>query len=278
MVSPGFLTTMGIRLKAGRDFTESDDTTGTQKTIVNEAAVQALMPGENPIGRHLLQGSAAQHIDYEIIGVATNVKQSGLDVPTRPEMYTSYADSRADWAGGDMSLVLKTAVPEVTLIPQVRQAVKEVARDAALANIRTMDEVIDQSLSGRKLTLALFGIFAGVALALAVSGLYGVIYYLVTQRTREIGIRVALGADKSRVVRLVLGQGLLLVVGGVGVGLAGAFLVSRMLGNLLYGVGTHDPVTFIVVPAALATIAMLATAFPAWRAARVDPVIALRAE
>jgi putative ABC transport system permease protein len=236
------------------------------------------MPGENPIGRYLLQGTTPEAPKYEIIGVVANVRQSGLDVPARPEMYTPYADSRADWAGGDMSLVVKTAVPEATLIPQVRQAVKEVARDAALANIRTMDEVIDQSLSGRKLTLALFGIFAGVALALAVSGLYGVIYYLVTQRTREIGIRVALGADKARVVRLVLRQGLLLVAGGVVVGLAGAFLVSRMLGNLLYGVGTHDPVTFVTVPAALAAIAMLATAFPAWRAARVDPVIALRAE
>ena len=141
-----------------------------------------------------------------------------------------------------------------------------------------MNDVIDQSLSGRKFTLALFAIFAGVALALAVSGLYGVIYYLVTQRTREIGIRVALGADKRRIVRLVLGQGAALVVAGIAGGLLGAFLFSRMLNNLLYGVGTHDPVTFAVVPVVLAFVAMLATAFPAWRASRVDPVIALRAE
>jgi putative ABC transport system permease protein len=278
VVSPGFLATMGIQLEAGRDFTESDDTTGVQKTIVNEAAVRRLMPGENAIGRHLLQGRPPHTTEFEIIGVASDVKQSGLDVPTSPEMYTSYADSRADWAGGDMSLVVKTAVPEASIVPEVRQAVKEVARDAALLNIRSMNDVIDQSLSGRKFTLALFAIFAGVALALAVSGLYGVIYYLVTQRTREIGIRVALGADKARVVRLVLRQGFVLVAGGVLTGLIGAFLLSRMLGNMLYGVGTHDPLTFAAVSVMLGTIAMLATAFPAWRAARVDPVIALRAE
>src|SRR5206468_395851 len=162
-------------------FTESDDTTGTQKTIVNEAAVQRLMPGENAIGRHLLQGRAPHSIEYEIVGVASNVKQSGLDVPPQPEMYTSYADSRADWAGG----------------------------------------------------------------------------------------------DKARVVRLVLQQGLVLVAGGVVVGLIGAFLLSRMLSGMLYGVGTHDPLTFAAVSVILGTIAMLATAFPAWRAARVDPVIAL---
>jgi ABC-type antimicrobial peptide transport system permease subunit len=248
------------------------------KTIVNEAVVQRLMPGENAIGRHLLQGNGTQHVEFEIVGVVANVRQSGLDVPASPEMYTPYADTRADWAGGDMSLVVKTAVPEASIVPQVRQAVKDVARDAALTNIRSMEEVIDQSLSKRKLTLALFGIFAAVALALAVSGLYGVIYYLVTQRTREIGIRVALGADKARVVRLVMSQGLTLVVGGVIVGLGGAFLVSRLLGNVLYGVGTHDPVTFVTVPVVLAAIAMLATVVPAWRAARVDPVIALRAE
>ena len=277
-ISPGFLAAMGIKLKAGRDFTEADDTTGSLKTIINEAAAQLLMPGESPIGRHLLQGNPTQHIDFEIIGVASNVRQSGLDVAPKPEMYTPYADLRADWWGGDMSLVVKTKVPETSVISQVRQATMNVARDVALTNIRTMDDVVDESLSGRKLTLALFAVFAGVALALAVSGLYGVIYYLVTQRTREIGIRVALGADKRRIVRLVLGQSAVLVGAGIAGGLLGAFLFSKMLNKLVYGVGTHDPVTFIAVPVVLAVAALAATAFPAWRAVRVDPVIALRAE
>jgi putative ABC transport system permease protein len=141
-----------------------------------------------------------------------------------------------------------------------------------------MTDVIEHSLAGRKLTLTLFALFAAVALALAASGLYGVIYYLVAQRTREIGIRVALGADKVRVVWLVLSQGALLVGMGIAVGLAGALALSRLLGAMLYGVGARDPVTFASVPVLLALVALVATLIPAWRAARVDPVIALRAE
>jgi predicted permease len=277
-VSPGFVRALGIKLKAGRDFTEADDSTGARKAIVNEAVVQRLMPGENPIGRHLLQGIASNAVEFEIIGVVADVKQSGLDVPPSPEMYTSYADPRIDWTGGDMSLVVRTAVPELSIVPQVREALRGVARDVALLNIRPMDDVIERSLSSRKLTLLLFAIFAAVALVLAASGLYGVIYYLVTQRTREIGIRVALGAEASRVMAMIMRQGAVLVVAGLVVGLGGAWALSRFLGGLLYGISARDPLTFVVVPAVLAAVAMLATLVPAWRASRVDPVIALREE
>ncbi len=277
-VSPGFIGALGIKLKAGRDLSESDDSMSVAKVVVNEALVRRLIPGENPIGRHLLQGNAQQHMDFEIVGVVGDVKQSGLDVPPMPELYTSYADPRIDWTGGDMSLVIKTAVPELSIVPQVRRVVKDVARDVALLDIRPMDEVIDRSLSSRKLTLMLFGIFAAVALALAASGLYGVIYYLVTQRTREIGIRVALGARSSRVVAMVLGQGAVLVGAGIVVGVGGALLLSRLLSGMLYGVGTRDPLTFTALPLVLAAVALLATLVPAWRAARIDPVIALREE
>jgi putative ABC transport system permease protein len=277
-VSPGFLATLGIKLKAGRDFTEADDSTGVRKIIVNEAVVRRLLPGESPIGRRLLQGNPQRYDEFEIIGVAGDVKQSGLDVPASPELYTSYADPRIDWNGGDVSLLVKTAVPELSIVPQVRAAVKDVARDVAVLNIRPMDEVIEQSLASRKLTLMLFAIFAAVALALAASGLYGVIYYLVTQRTREIGIRVALGAQTSRVVAMVVGQGAILIVAGLVVGTAGALLLSRLLRGMLYGVGTHDPLTFAAVPLVLAAVAFLATLVPARKAAGVDPVIALREE
>jgi predicted permease len=277
-VSPDFIKALGIRLKAGRDFVESDDSTSTRKAIVNEAVVRRLMPGENPIGRLLLQGSAENHTDFEIIGVVADVKQSGLDTPASPEGYTSYADPRIDWTGGDMSLVVKTAVPELSIVPQLRQVLKEVARDVALVDVRPMNEVIDRSLSRRRMTLMLFAIFAGVALALAASGLYGVIYYLVTQRTREIGIRVALGAQTSRVMAMVLGQGALLVVTGLVVGIGGALLLSKFLKGMLYGVGTRDPITFAAVPFFLAAVAFVATLVPAWKAARVDLVIALREE
>jgi predicted permease len=276
--SPGFFSTMGMQVKAGRDFTESDDTTGTPKVIINEAMAQLLVPGANPIGRFLLEGGPTNHIGFEIIGVVSNVRQAGLDAPPRPEIYTPYADTRADWAGGDVSLVVRTIVPELSIVPETRAAVREVARDVAITNVRSMDEVIDDSLSGRKLTLVLFAIFAVVALVLAASGLYGVIHYLVTQRTREIGIRVALGARTSRVVAMVLGQGLALVSVGILLGLCGAFALSRLLGGMLYGVGARDPLTFVAVPVVLGTVALLATIAPAWKAARVDPVIALREE
>ncbi len=277
-VSPGFTDALGIRLKMGRNFSELDDTTGTRKAIINEAAVERLLSGENPIGRAVLQGVEAQHTPYEVIGVVSNVKQAGLDVAARPEMYTSYADSRVEWTGGDMSLVMKTTVPELSVVPQVRAAMRNVAKDAAVLNFRPMTEVISGSLSSRKLTLVLFAAFAGVALVLAASGLYGVIYYLVTQRTREFGIRVALGAEASRVMGMVMSQGARLAMVGISVGLLGALLLSRFLGSMLYGVGARDPVTFVVVSVMLGAIATLATLVPAWRATRVDPVIALREE
>jgi predicted permease len=277
-VSPDFIKTLGIRLKAGRDFVESDDSVGTRKVIVNEEVVRRLMPGDNPIGRRLLQGSAENHTEFEIIGVIGDVKQSGLDVPARPEAYTSYADPRIDWSGGDVSLAVKTAVPELSIVTPLRHVVKDVARDVALVDVRPMTDVIDRSLARRKMTLLLFGIFAAVALALAASGLYGVIYYVVAQRTREIGIRVALGAQSSRVVRMVLGQGALLAGIGVICGVGGALLLSRFLAGMLYGVGTRDPLTFAVVPIVLGVVAFLATLVPAWKAARVDPVAALREE
>lgn len=277
-VSPGFIGAMGVRLIAGRDFTEADDSSSALKVIVNQAVVRRLMPNENPLGRRLRQGSAERYRDYEIIGVMGDVKQAGLDVPANPEAYTSYADPRIDWTGGDMTIVVKTAVPETSVLPALRDALKGVARDVALFDVRPMDEVVERSLSSRRLTMMLFAIFAAVALALAASGLYGLIYYLVTQRTREIGIRVALGARPSRILGMVVGQSAALVGFGIALGLAAALLFTKWLSRMLYGVGAHDPVTFAAVPLVLAIVGLLASAVPAWRASRVDAVVALREE
>ena len=277
-VSAGYFATMGVPLKAGRDLEERDDSMSVTKVIVNEALARKFFPGENPIGRRLLQGSAEQHFEWEIVGVSGDVRQSGLAEAPRVEIYTSYEDMRANFARGDVALVVKTSVTEASIVPDLRRALKAVAPDAALMNVRPMDEVIAQSLASRKLILLLFGAFASIALVLAASGLYGVIYYLVAQRTREIGIRMALGADRAKVVRLVLRQGAVLALGGIGVGLIGAVLLSRLLAGLLYGVGTHDPLTFVTVPVVLGTVALVASLVPAWRAARVDPVIALRTD
>jgi putative ABC transport system permease protein len=277
-VSPQYFTTMNVPIRAGRGIEEDDDSTSVMKCVVNEAVVRLLFPNENPLGHHLLQGNPEQHQEFEIIGVVADVKQSGLNTPARPEVYMSYADQRANFSADGAWLVVKTAVPELSIVPQVRAAVHDVAPDVALSNVRPMMDVIEHSLDDRKLTLMLFALFALVALVLAASGLYGVIYYLVTQRTREIGIRVALGADRTRVVWLVLSQGATLVGMGIAVGVAGALALSRLLGAMLYGVGARDPVTFASVPVLLALVALVATLIPAWRAARVDPVIALRAE
>ena len=236
---------------------------------MNETLAKTFFPGENPIGRRVLQGSSDQHFEWEIVGVSGDVRQSGLAEAPRVEIYTSYADMRANFARGDVALVVKTSAAETSIVPNLRRALKAVAPDAALMNVRPMDEVIAQSLATRKLILLLFGAFAGIALVLAASGLYGVIYYLVTQRTREIGIRVALGADRANVVRLVLQQAAVLALGGIVAGLIGAVILSHLLAGLLYGVGTHDPLTFVTVPIVLGTVALFASLIPAERRALI---------
>jgi len=277
-VSPGYFATMGVPIKAGRDLEERDDSMSVTKVVVNETLARSFFPGENPIGHRVLQGSADRYFEWEIVGVAGDVRQSGLAEAPRVEIYTSYRDMRANFARGDVALMVKTSAADASIVPELRRTLKTVAPDAALMNVRPMDEVIAQSLSSRKLILVLFGSFGGIALVLAASGLYGVIYYLVAQRTREIGIRMALGADRARVLRLVLRQGAALALGGIAVGLVGAGMLSRLLAGLLYGVGTHDPLTFVTVPVVLGTVALVASLVPAWRASRVDPVVALNTD
>jgi ABC-type antimicrobial peptide transport system permease subunit len=177
-----------------------------------------------------------------------------------------------------MSLVIKTRVDPETLIPAVSEAVRAVDRDQPVYRVRTMEQVISESLSSRRLNLWLLGVFAGVALVLSAAGLYGVISYLVTQRTREIGIRMALGAEARDVLRLMMRKGAVLIVTGVVLGLAGAFWFTRWLESMLYGVTTRDPLTFATIPLLLVMVAMLATWIPARRASRLDPTIALRGE
>jgi len=269
---------MGVPIKAGRDLEERDDSMSVTKVVVNETLARSFFPGENPIGHRVLQGSADRYFEWEIVGVAGDVRQSGLAEAPRVEIYTSYRDMRANFARGDVALMVKTSAADASIVPELRRTLKTVAPDAALMNVRPMDEVIAQSLSSRKLILVLFGSFGGIALVLAASGLYGVIYYLVAQRTREIGIRMALGADRARVLRLVLRQGAALALGGIAVGLVGAGMLSRLLAGLLYGVGTHDPLTFVTVPVVLGTVALVASLVPAWRASRVDPVVALNTD
>jgi predicted permease len=274
--SPDYFRTLGIPFRAGRGFTEREADTLSRVAIVNEALVRRDFHGENPLGRQLqFDGPASDR--YAIIGVVGDVRQAGLDVPPLPEIHLPYGSAWASWMG-DMTLVVKTAVPAATITPLIRAAVRRVDPSQPLYRVLTMNEVIDHSLAARRLNLWLLGVFAVIALVLSATGLYGVIAYLVAQRTREIGIRMALGAQVGDVTRLVVQQGARLAAIGIAVGLVGALALTRVLASLLYGVSARDPLTFAGVAAVLGAVALMATYVPARRAARVDPLMAIRSE
>ena len=210
-----------------------------------------------------------------VIGVVGNVHQAGLDQPPLSEIHMPVGNL---YMGPEMALVIGTRVPPAGVTAALRAAVHAVNADQPLSQILTMREIVDQSLLGRRLNLWLLGIFAGIALVLSATGLYGVISYLVSLRTREMGIRMALGADARDVVRLVLRQGARLAVAGLALGLLGAVAFTRLLASMLYGVSVRDPLTFAVVTLTLGGIALLAAFVPARRAARADPLQAIRSE
>jgi predicted permease len=274
VASPGFFGALGIPVRRGRDFTEQDGLGTEEVVIINEALASAHFKGKDPIGQ-LLTGMSEK--PKRIIGVVGNVRQAGLDREPLREVYFPYQSSLIGYMPS-MSLVIKTRVDPETLVPAVSEAVRSVDRDQPVYRVRTMEQIISESLSSRRLNLWLLGVFAGVALLLSAAGLYGVISYLVTQRTREIGIRMALGAEAGDVVRLMMGRGAMLIGGGIVLGLVGAFAFTRWLESMLYGVTTHDPLTFATIPFVLVVVALIATWLPARRASRLDPVTALRTE
>jgi putative ABC transport system permease protein len=274
MASPGFFQTLGIPLLRGRDFAETEGEKGADVVIVNDTLARRHFPGEEAIGRRLSFSGKL----FTIAGVVGDVRQAGLDLDPLAEMYFPYA--LPDFVGlfGDPVLVLRTAVPPGSVTEEVRAAVRKVDPALPLYEVLTMEEVISESLAGRRLNLWLLGLFAGMALVLAATGLYGVISYLVAQRTREIGVRMALGAQTWDVIALVMRQAAGLTGTGIAVGLAGALAFTSLLESLLYGVSARDPLTYAALAALLAVVALLATWLPAWRASRVDPILAIRAE
>lgn len=274
-VSPGYFASMSIPLIEGRLLTEQDNETGNAPVLVNRAFVHKHFAGRSALGNHIRMGDGASDI-FEIVGVVGDVRQAGLDQPAIPEMYYPY---RAfDGGSYGTTLVVKSTTDPLTLTNALRDVVKRTASQLALADTRTMDEVIERSLSSRRLSVTLLGTFAALALLLATTGLYGVIAYLVAQRSREIGIRVALGSDRGRVLRLVLGQGGRLAAVGIALGIAGGLALSGVLRSMLFGVSAHDPLTFALVAILLALVTIIAALVPAWRAARTDPMVALRSE
>ena len=272
-ITPDYFRTLQIPLRSGRIFTENDNNQSPKVIIVNDTMARQLWPGESPLGRRI-KVWRDEKFPREIVGVVGDVKSS-LDADAPMQMYVPYAQD-AGW--GSLSLAVRTTGEPSALAGAVRNTVRSVEKGVPLYNVRTMNDVAATSAAPRRTPMLLFTAFAGVALLLAMLGIYGITTYYVTQRTHEIGIRIALGAQLGDVLRLVLSRGMLLAIVGVGLGLVGAFLLTRYLTTMLFGVQPVDPLTFAAVSFVLIGTALIACYIPARRATRVDPVIALRYE
>jgi putative ABC transport system permease protein len=269
--SAGYFRALGIPVLAGRLFEPADEAEGARSVVVSQALVREFFPEGDALGRRVTTGGDNW---WTIVGVVGDVRQSGLTQAPRPELFFPYTTSRAD----GMTLVARSTGDPSELPAAVRREVQAVDPNQPVYNVRTMEEVIDLSISNRKLNMTLLSAFAGLATLLAVVGIYSVMSYLVTQHTREIGIRMALGARPSNILKLVIGQGLTLTLAGVGLGLLAAFGLTRLMSSLLYGVAGTDPLTYAAVSSLLVVVALAACYVPARRATKVDPLVALRYE
>jgi putative ABC transport system permease protein len=274
-VMSDYFETMGIAIVAGRGFQRGDTAATAKVVVINETLVNAVFQGRNPVGQRLQPYNGPQVGPwYTIVGVAKDVKQGGLDQKTGSEIYM-LSDQRGV-TPPQMHLVLRTTLPPAALVKSVDSLVREVDRSVPVVRLRDMDAVYAESIRRPRFLAQLLGAFAGLALLLAAVGTYGVLAYVVAERRREIGIRMALGASRGRVVGQVMKEGLLLTSLGLVAGLAGAFALSRVMGSLLYGVASTDALTFAAVIPTIALVAVLASMLPAWRAARLDPSRVLR--
>ncbi len=273
VVTPGYFQLMGTPLIAGRDFTEQEAAVVAGAVIVNEAMARRFWPGQNPIGRKLELGGGKRRI-VEIIGVARNSKFYNLQEDFGPVMYLPLFQNYTR----RMTLQLRTAVEPMSLVAAVRREVQELDPNLPLIEIKTFDQQLNDSVWPQRTMSTLVVMFGLLAMLLAVVGLYGTISYMVGERTREIGIRMALGAQRSDVLLTVLRQGMILVLIGIGLGLAGAMATTRLIANQLFGVTATDPATFIGVSLLLAGVALLACYLPARKATKVDPMVALGRE
>jgi predicted permease len=286
-ITPDYFRTMTIPLRQGRQFEERDSENAAGVVIINEALARQYFPNENPIGQHLTIGGNIGP-DYsdrtrEIVGVVGDLREVSIDVPSAPMVFIPLAQ-RQDRLTlltnklAPASFVVKTRQDLLSKEPAVRAAVREADPTQAVSNLRTMEEVLSQSLARQQFNMLLLAVFAGLALLLSAVGVYGVMSYSVSQRTHEIGIRLALGAQAADVLRLIIRQGMGLVLAGVGIGLAGALALTRLMKTLLFGVSATDPLTFTVIALLLALVALMACWIPARRATKVDPMTALRFE
>ena len=286
LTGPDYLRTMGMQLLQGRFLTEHDDTKSPCVAVIDSNFARAFFPDGKPIGHTITAGFAAFG-PCAIVGIVNHVTYAGLQDSGPANQYQAYYSLYQDpdqWVPinyPDASIIVRTPLDAATLIPAIKAAVYQDSSDQPIYNVQTMQQIISYSMSEQRFPMILLGAFAGLALLLASVGIYGIISYSVTQRVQEVGIRMALGADKAKVLRLFISQELKLVFGGIAIGSIGALILTRTLrsfSHLLYGVGSQDPLTFATVSIVLIALAALAGYIPARRAAKVDPIVALRYE
>ncbi len=275
IVSGHYFQSMEIPLRRGRFFNESDDGKGQQVIIIDERLAREFWPNEDPIGKriHLVDMKSSEPW-LSIVGVVGRVKHESLDSDPRIAFYVP----QSQYATRGMTVVLRSRSDPSSLTAAAKGELRALDPDLPMFSVRTMAQRIDDSLARRRFSMLMLGVFAALALALAAIGIYGVMSYLVTQGTREIGIRIALGATPQHILALVVRQGMTLALSGVAIGLAGAFLLTRLMRSLLFGVNATDPLTFAAISALLTLVALLASYIPAQRASQVDPMISLRCE
>lgn len=279
-VGPNYFDTVSVQLVSGRTFTPLDDQDHPGVAIVNESFIKHYFPNENALGRRLRPSPPARIwnnqrlTSFEIVGVVRDVKLAGLEAPSEPAYYLPAAQAPLQ----DMTLLVRTTTDPLSMVGAVRGAVLSIDPNQPIANISTLEKVVDESIAQRRLNMLLMALFGGLAMLLSAVGIYGLLSHAVTQRTQEMGIRMALGAQVGDVLKLVLKQGMLLALAGEAIGLTGAFALTRLIRGLLFGVTPNDAMTFVIVAGVLGIVALLACYFPARRATKVDPLIALRYE
>src|SRR2546429_671651 len=273
-VGPNYFATLGTTLLKGREFDSRDRKDLPQVAVINRALADQFWPGQDAVGRHLFEGKPGERDTYEIIGVVENGKYRTLGENPRPVVFRC----RLQHPGSRSTFVAHVRGHAQTVLAAMPRAQQEIDSRLSFSRLGTLEQHLSLTLFPTRTSGLLFSVFAAAALLLAVSGLFGVIAYSVSQRTREIGIRIALGASRRTVMRMVLRRGMTLACAGIGLGLAGAFTLTRVIRSLLFGVGPTDPMTFIAIPVLLAVVALFASWLPARRAAKVDPMEALRYE
>jgi putative ABC transport system permease protein len=278
-INPNYFRTMKIQLLKGRFFTESDNKNALGVVIVNETLAKRFFPGEEILGRRIGLSNPADW--REIVGVVRDVRDYGPDTEPNPQCYLPFVQNAPDYidaTSAGMALLVRTDSDPKSLTPSIKKQIHTLDKGQPIQNLRTMEEVFGESIAQRRFNMLVLSLFAGLALVLAGVGVYGVINYTVTQRTHEFGVRLALGARPSDVNRLVLSDVTKLTVAGIVLGLFAAFATSRTLSTLLWGVTATDPAIFISTSLLMAMIALLASYYPARKATRVNPIIALKAE